>query len=66
MGFVAWATLLGTSIEWYDFFAYGVAAALVFNKQFFPNVSPLIGTLLAFSTYGVGFAARPLGGVVFA
>lgn len=66
LGFVAWATLIGTSIEWYDFFAYGVAAALVFNKQFFPNVSPLIGTLLAFSTYGVGFAARPVGGVVFA
>ncbi|WP_028923358.1 MFS transporter [Pseudonocardia acaciae] len=66
IGFVAWATLIGTSIEWYDFFAYGVAAALVFNKQFFPNVSPLMGTLLAFSTYGVGFVARPVGGVVFA
>jgi metabolite-proton symporter len=63
---VAWATLTGTSIEWYDFFAYGSAAALVFNKLFFPHATPLIGTLLAFATYGVGFAARPVGGVVFA
>ncbi|MEU5608675.1 MFS transporter [Streptomyces sparsogenes] len=64
---VAWATMIGTAIEWYDFFTYGIAAALVFNKLFFPaDTSPLVGTLLAFSTYAVGFAARPIGGVVFA
>jgi MFS transporter, MHS family, shikimate and dehydroshikimate transport protein len=63
---VALATLIGTSIEWYDFFVYGAAAALVFGKLFFPTASPLTGTLLALSTFGVGFAARPVGGVVFA
>ncbi|MGH8881526.1 MAG: MFS transporter, partial [Stackebrandtia sp.] len=63
---VALATLIGTSIEWYDFFVYGAAAALVFGKLFFPNASPLTGTLLALSTFGVGFIARPIGGVVFA
>jgi len=59
------ATLVGTSLEWYDFFLYGTAAALVFNKLFFPSFDPLVGTLLAFATYAVGFVARPLGGVVF-
>jgi metabolite-proton symporter len=59
------ASLIGTTIEWYDFFLYGSAAALVFNKLFFPNVDPLTGTLLAFTTYAIGFLARPLGGVVF-
>ncbi|WP_455358784.1 MFS transporter [Streptomyces sp. SYSU K21746] len=59
------ASLVGTTIEWYDFFLYGSAAALVFNTLFFPNSDPLVGTLLAFLTYAVGFAARPLGGVVF-
>jgi MHS family shikimate/dehydroshikimate transporter-like MFS transporter len=63
---VALATLIGTSIEWYDFFIYGAAAALVFGKLFFPTASPLTGTLLALSTFGVGFVARPVGGVVFA
>jgi MFS transporter, MHS family, shikimate and dehydroshikimate transport protein len=63
---VALATLIGTSIEWYDFFVYGAAAALVFGKLFFPTASPLTGTLLALSTFGVGFVARPVGGVVFA
>ncbi|MGP3991954.1 MFS transporter [Streptomyces sp. 3N207] len=64
---VAWATMIGTAIEWYDFFTYGIAAALVFNTLFFPvGTSPVVGTLLAFSTYAVGFAARPLGGIVFA
>jgi MFS transporter, MHS family, shikimate and dehydroshikimate transport protein len=63
---VAMATLIGTSIEWYDFFVYGAAAALVFGKLFFPTASPLTGTLLALSTFGVGFVARPVGGVVFA
>src|ERR671918_433587 len=62
---VALASLIGTTIEWYDFFLYGTAAALVFGDLFFPDAEPLIGTLLAFSTYAVGFAARPLGGVIF-
>src|SRR3954464_2229358 len=59
------ASLIGTTIEWYDFFLYGSAAALVFNKLFFPEFDPLTGTLLAFTTYALGFVARPVGGVVF-
>jgi metabolite-proton symporter len=59
------ASLIGTSLEWYDFFIYGTAAALVFNKIFFPSFEPLVGTLLAFATYAVGFIARPLGGLIF-
>jgi metabolite-proton symporter len=59
------ASLVGTSLEWYDFFIYGTAAALVFNRLFFPSFEPLVGTLLAFTTYAVGFIARPLGGIVF-
>src|ERR687897_349928 len=59
------ASLIGTSLEWYDFFIYGTAAALVFNQLFFPSFEPLVGTLLAFTTYAVGFVARPLGGIVF-
>lgn len=62
---VALATLAGTTLEWYDFFLYGTAAALIFNKQFFPSLSPAAGTLAAFSTFAVGFIARPLGGLVF-
>jgi MFS transporter, MHS family, shikimate and dehydroshikimate transport protein len=57
---------LGSSIEWYDFYLYGVAAATIFNHQYFPEgTSAYVGTLLAFSTYAVGFVARPLGGIVF-
>ncbi|WP_236242266.1 MFS transporter [Streptomyces sp. CC228A] len=59
------ASLIGTTIEWYDFFLYGSAAALVFNTLFFPTADPLVGTLIAFVTYAIGFAARPLGGIVF-
>lgn len=59
------ASFIGTTIEWYDFFLYGTAAALVFNKLFFPNIDPLAGTMAAFATYAVGFFARPLGGIVF-
>ena len=59
------SSFIGTTIEWYDFFLYGTAAALVFNQLFFPQFDPLAGTLAAFATYAVGFAARPLGGVVF-
>src|ERR1041385_4737472 len=56
---------VGTTIEWYDFFLYGVAAATVFPQKFFPGSDPFIGTLLSFSTYFVGFAARPLGAAIF-
>ncbi len=59
------ASLIGTSIEWYDFFAYGTAAAIVFGELFFPGFDPLAGTLLAFSTFAIGFIARPVGGIVF-
>jgi len=59
------AAMIGTTIEWYDFYIYGMAAALVFNHIFFPQADPLTGTILAFATYALGFAARPLGGVVF-
>ena len=62
---VALASFIGTAIEWYDFFLYGTAAALVFGKLFFPEATPLQGTLLAFGTYGVGFFARPVGGIIF-
>ena len=61
---VAVASLVGTTIEWYDFFLYGTAAALVFNRLFFPTFDPLAGTLAAFGTYAVGFVARPVGGIV--
>ena len=61
---VALASLIGTTIEWYDFFLYGPAAALVFNRLYFPNFDPLMGTLAAFGTYTVGFIARPIGGIV--
>lgn len=62
---VAFASFIGTSIEWYDFFLYGTASALVFGALFFPSEEPIIGTLLAFGSFGVGFAARPLGGAIF-
>jgi metabolite-proton symporter len=62
---VATASLIGTAIEWYDFFLYGTAAALIFNKLFFPTFDPMVGTLLAFATFALGFVARPLGGIVF-
>jgi MHS family shikimate/dehydroshikimate transporter-like MFS transporter len=62
---VLWASVLGTVVEWYDFLIYGTAAALVFNRLFFPSFAPAAGTLAAFGTYAVGFAARPLGGIVF-
>ncbi len=61
---VAIASLIGTTIEWYDFFIYGTASALVFPQLFFPNFDPLTGTLASFGTYAVGFIARPVGGIV--
>ncbi|MFD0656850.1 MFS transporter [Thermocatellispora tengchongensis] len=65
IGKIVGASLIGTTIEWYDFFLYGSAAALVFNTLFFPESDPLTGTLLAFLTYAIGFVARPLGALVF-
>src|SRR5919197_6130018 len=62
---LAAASLAGTAIEFYDFFVYGTAAALVLGPLFFPAFSPVAGTLAAFVTFGVGFVARPLGSVLF-
>lgn len=62
---VALASTIGTTIEWYDFFLFGVAAALVFNKLFFPSYDPLVGTLLAYTTFLVGFVARTVGAIIF-
>src|SRR3954462_2664549 len=59
------ASLIGTSLEWYDFFLYGTGAALVFNQLFFPGFDPAVGPLLPFAPAAVGFVARPLGGIVF-
>src|SRR5437879_8761649 len=59
------ASTIGTSIEWYDFFLYGSAAALVLNQQFFPQTDPTSGILIAFGTNFVGFAARPVGAAIF-
>jgi metabolite-proton symporter len=64
-GRLATASMVGTSLEWYDFTIYNTLAALVFNHLFFPSVDPLAGTILAFSTYAVGYISRPLGGVIF-
>jgi MFS transporter, MHS family, shikimate and dehydroshikimate transport protein len=61
---VALASLVGSTIEWYDFFLYGTASALVFGDLFFPTFSPLVGTLLSFSTMAVGYIARPLGAII--
>jgi MFS family permease len=59
------ASLIGTTIEWYDFFLYATAASIVFSHAFFPDQSSLVGTMLAFGTFAVGFIARPIGGMVF-
>jgi len=59
------ASMAGTTVEWYDFFLYGVAAAVVFPAVFFPSNDPAVGTLLALGTFAIGFVARPLGGLVF-
>ena len=65
MGRLATASSVGTILEWYDFTVYNTLAALIFNRLFFPSFDPLSGTILAFSTYAVGYASRPLGGVLF-
>ncbi|MFM0667251.1 MFS transporter [Paraburkholderia sediminicola] len=62
---VAFASVIGATVEWYDFFLYGVVAGIVFNKLYFPASDPLVSTLLAYSTFAVGFVTRPLGGVIF-
>jgi len=62
---VVLASLLGATIEWYDFFLYGVVAGIVFNKLYFPTADPFIGTILAYSTFAIGYLARPLGGFIF-
>ncbi|WP_435748419.1 MFS transporter [Microbacterium sp. PMB16] len=62
---IARAAFVGTALEWYDYFLFGTAAVLVFNRLFFTALDPLAGTLAAFATFGVGFAARPLGAVLF-
>ncbi len=65
MGRIVTTALAGASIEWYDFFIYGTAAALVFPALFFPGSDPLVGSLLSFGTFAVGFIARPVGGILF-
>ena len=65
IGAIAFASAIGTIVEWYDFIIYGTAAALVFNKLFFPNVDPRIGTLASLGSFTVGFLARPVGGALF-
>ncbi|MEB7538273.1 MHS family MFS transporter [Pantoea anthophila] len=64
-GRLAAASSIGTALEWYDFTVYNIMAALLFNHIFFPSFDPLVGTILAFSTYAVGYISRPLGGFVF-
>ena len=59
------ASLVGATIEWYDFFLYGVVAGIVFNKLYFPTSDPVVSTLLAYGTFAVGFVTRPLGGIIF-
>lgn len=59
------ASIIGATIEWYDFFLYGVIAGIVFNKLYFPTHDPVVSTLLAYATFAVGFITRPLGGVIF-
>lgn len=65
VGRLATASIVGTTLEYYDFAVYNMLAALVFNKLFFPSFDPLSGTLLAFSTFAVGYLSRPVGGVIF-
>ena len=62
---IARAAFVGTALEWYDYFLFGTAAALVFNRLFFTDLDPTAATLAAFATFGVGFAARPVGAVLF-
>ena len=65
MGRLALASMVGTTLEWYEFVIYNSMAALIFNKLFFPSFDPIVGTILAFSTYAVGYVSRPIGGILF-
>ena len=65
IGTIAFASAIGTTIEWYDFFLFGAVTPLVFNKLFFPNFDPFVGTLLAYTTFFVGFISRTIGGIIF-
>ena len=65
IGWIASASAVGTTIEWYDFFLFGVVTPLVLNKLFFPNFDPIVGTMLAYTTFFVGFISRPIGGIIF-
>jgi MFS family permease len=62
---VVFASLIGATVEWYDFFLYGVVAGIVFNQLYFPAGNPVVATLLAYTTFAVGFVTRPLGGIIF-
>jgi MHS family shikimate/dehydroshikimate transporter-like MFS transporter len=62
---IVWSSVLGSTVEWYDFLIYGTASALIFNRLFFPSLAPAVGTIAAFASYAVGFVARPLGGAIF-
>lgn len=62
---VSAGSLIGTAIEWYDYFVYGLVAALVFNELFFPTFDPKVGTIVAFLSFAIGFLARPLGSIIF-
>src|SRR5690606_21383611 len=59
------ASLIGSTIEWYDFFLYGIVAGIVFNKLYFPSDDPIVAIMLAYATFAVGFVARPFGGLIF-
>ncbi|MHB1304297.1 MAG: MFS transporter, partial [Acidiphilium sp.] len=65
LGLVVFASTLGTTIEWYDFFLYGVLTPIVLNRVFFPNLSPALGVVAAYTTFAVGFVSRPIGGIIF-
>jgi MFS transporter, MHS family, shikimate and dehydroshikimate transport protein len=65
IGTIAFASAIGTTIEWYDFFLFGVVTPIVLNKLFFPNFDPIVGTMLAYTTFFVGFLSRPIGGIIF-
>jgi hypothetical protein len=64
-GKIARAAFVGTALEWYDYYLFGTAAALVFNRLFFTNMDPTAALLASFATFGVGFAARPIGAIIF-
>jgi len=61
---IAFASLIGTAIEWYDFFIYGTLSAIVFSKLFFPAGDPIVSVMLAYVTFAVGFIVRPIGGII--